>query len=96
MYNAVHFQNIKTAAVVANIARVLFLLFVFTVVIGLINAGPIEIIPEYLIRSILIGFVTAVSLAVGLAFGLGGRKAASEFIEEYVEDKDEVHKDLKK
>lgn len=96
VYNAVHFENVKTAAVVANITRVLFLFFVFTIVIGLINAGPVEIIPEYLVRSVLIGFVASASLAFGLAFGLGGKDAATQILHEYLHKKEEEQKNLKK
>jgi hypothetical protein len=96
VYKTVHFDNPRTAVILAYIARILILFFTFTIAMNQINTGPVEIIPEYLIRSLLIGIVAAGSLAFGLAFGLGGRKAASEFIEEYVEDKDEIDKDLKK
>ena len=96
VYNAVHFENPKTASVVANITRILFLFFVFTIVIGLINAGPVEIIPEYLVRSVLIGFVASTGLAFGLAFGLGGREAASQIIHEYLHKKEIEDKNLKK
>lgn len=96
VYNTVHFENPRTAVILAYVARVLILFFTFTIAINQINTGAIEIIPEYLIRSILIGIVAAATLAFGLAFGLGGRKAASEFIEEYVEDKAGDEKDLKK
>lgn len=54
VYNAVHFENPRTAAILAYIARILILFFTFTIAINQINTGSIEIIPEYLIRSILI------------------------------------------
>lgn len=95
VYNTVNFENPRTAVIIANITVVLFLFFIFAIVINLINTGPIEIIPEYLVRSILIGFVSAVSLAFGLAFGLGGQSAASEVIREYLKSKEEKAKNLK-
>lgn len=94
VYNAVHFENPRTAVILAQIARIAILFFTFTIVINLINTG-VEIIPEYLIRSVLIGFVAAVSLAFGLAFGLGGRQSASQIIEEYLNRDDEEEKNLK-
>ncbi len=95
VFNTVNFENPRTAVIIANITVVLFLFFIFAIVINLINTGPIEIIPEYLVRSILIGFVSAVSLAFGLAFGLGGQAAASEVIREYLKSKEEKAKNLK-
>jgi hypothetical protein len=86
LYNILHFDDPRTAVVVGNIARVIILFFTFTVALSLINKiGDIEIIPEYLIRSLLIGFVAATSLAFGLAFGLGGRHAAKEIIAQYLQ-----------
>ncbi len=70
VYNAIHFENPNTAKVLAHLARILILFFTFTIVINQVNTGTMQIIPEYLIKSILIGFVVAVSLAFGLAFGL--------------------------
>jgi hypothetical protein len=94
VYNAVHFENPRTAVILSQIARIAILFFTFTIVINLINTG-IEIIPEYLIRSVLIGFVAAVSLAFGLAFGLGWRESASQIIHEYLNKKEGEQKNLK-
>lgn len=96
VYKAVHFENPRTAVILAYTARVLVLFFTFTIAINQINTGTVEIIPEYLIRSILIGIVAAASLAFGLAFGLGGRQAASEFIQDHLEEEEKHEKNLKK
>jgi hypothetical protein len=89
----VHFENPRTATILAQIARIAILFFTFTIVINLINTH-VEIIPEYLIRSLLIGFVATMSLAFGLAFGLGGRESAAQIIYEYLNGKEE-EKNLK-
>jgi hypothetical protein len=70
VYNAAHFDNPRTAVVLGQTARIAILFFTFTIVINQINTGAIQIIPEYLVSSVLIGFVAAASLAFGLAFGL--------------------------
>jgi hypothetical protein len=95
VYNAVHFENPRTAVILAYVARILILFFTFTIAINQINTGSVEIIPEYLIRSILIGFVAATSLAFGLAFGLGGQSAAADMIREYLDSKEDADKNLK-
>jgi len=95
VYNAVNFENPRTAIILAQITRVTILFFTFTITINLINTGTVEIIPEYLIRSVLIWFVAAASFAFGLAFGLGGRDAAAQIIHEYL-NKDEKENNLKK
>ncbi len=95
VYNAVHFENPRTAIVLGHTARIVSLFFTFTIVINQVNTGAVKIIPEYLISSILIGFVAAASLAFGLAFGLGGREAASQIIAEYLNRKNGGQKNLK-
>lgn len=96
VYNAVYFESPRTASIIAYFTRILFLFFVFTIVINLVNAGSIEIIPEYLVKSVVVTFVASVGLAFGLAFGLGGQSAAVDIIREYLEKKDTHDKNLKK
>lgn len=95
VYNAVHFENPRTAVILAHMARIVTLFFTVSIVISQINTGTIQIIPEYLFSSILIGFIFSVSLAFGLAFGLGGREAASQIIAEYLNRKNGEEKNLK-
>ena len=95
VYNAVNFENPRTAVVIANMARIIIIFFTFTIVLDQINAQDVQIIPEYLIKSILIGFVAAASLAFGLAFGLGGRESAAQIIHEYLNKKNGDDKNLK-
>jgi hypothetical protein len=95
VYKAANFENPQTAVILGNTARLLVLFFTITIAISQVNTGTIELIPDYLIRSVLIGFVAASSLAFGLAFGLGGREAAAEFIREYLHKQNAKNKDLK-
>lgn len=83
IYNAVRFESKKTAALLANIGRVIILFFTFSITLGQINYG-VDIIPSYLIISILIGVVAAGSIAFGLAFGLGGKEAATKIINDFL------------
>lgn len=61
---------------VANVGRWAVIVFVFLVVLNQLG------IASDLIRILFGGFVAMVALAGGLAFGLGGRDAAKEIIEE--------------
>ncbi len=83
IYNAVRFESKKTAALLANIGRIIILFFTFSITLGQINYG-VDIIPSYLIISILIGVVAAASIAFGLAFGLGGRESATKIINDFL------------
>ena len=53
-------------------------IWVFAIFVAL---DHLRIIPETFIQTILQGFVIALSLAIGLSFGLGGQKMASEYLE---------------
>lgn len=91
IYNAVRFESKKTAALLGNLWRVVILFFTFSITLGQINAG-VEIIPPYLVISILIGVVAAASIAFGLAFGLGGKEAATKIINDFLMKKKEPEK----
>jgi hypothetical protein len=43
----------------------------------------IKIVDGFIIRTILIGFVSMFSIACGLAFGLGGKDVAKEILESF-------------
>ena len=68
--------NIKPAGFLANLARIA--LIVFTVLISLNIIG----FNSDIINIIFMGAVAMIALAGGLAFGLGGQKAAAEAIED--------------
>ena len=75
--------NFKSAALFGNIARIAILVFSILVALNLLGIG------SAIINIILIGFVSMFSLAGGLAFGLGGKEAARDAIEDF---KKSLHK----
>lgn len=52
--------------------------YIFSLLIILLQLG----VAETVINAFIIGFIAMISLAFGLAFGLGGKDAAAQFIEE--------------
>ncbi|MFT7327972.1 MAG: hypothetical protein ACI870_000147 [Crocinitomicaceae bacterium] len=68
--------NIKSSSMLATLARTAIIVFSFLAAMSLLGIGDI------IINALVIGFVTMIALAGGLAFGLGGRDAASKAIEE--------------
>lgn len=67
--------NFKSAAMLGNIARVAVITFTLLFSLDLLGLGQF-------FEIILIGLVSMIALAGGLAFGLGGRDAAAQAIED--------------
>lgn len=67
--------NFKAASLLGNIARISILVFAALLALNVLNIG------REIIVILFIGAVSMISLAGGLAFGLGGRDAAARVIE---------------
>lgn len=72
--------GVRTANLLGSIAR--WAVWLFGISAALIHLG----IAEALINTLFLGLVIALSLALGLSFGLGGQDAAAKFIEEIKEE----------
>lgn len=75
--------NISHAPILGEISKWVIWLFALSTVLDQLNLG----ILNQFIGPLFIGIIAAISLALGLAFGLGGRDAASRYIEKI---KDEI------
>lgn len=71
------FSNPELVAKIAKIA-----VWIFTIVIAVNQMG----IAVTLINTLFMGFVGAVALALGLAFGLGGKETASKIVSKWYEN----------
>ena len=49
----------------------------------MIMLNYIKIVNEFIINALFIGFITTITIAFGLAFGLGGREIAREILESF-------------
>ncbi len=75
-----NFLNVKSAALLANVARVILIIFAVLVSLDLLIPN------SAIINTLFTGVVFMFALAGGLAFGLGGRDAAKEAIETFKRD----------
>jgi hypothetical protein len=67
--------NVNSASFLGNVARVAIIVFAFIIALNLLAIG------REVINVLFMGIVAMLSLAGGLAFGLGGRDAAAKAIE---------------
>lgn len=78
LYNTLELTRQKTSKIIAMWGKVIILFFTIMLVLNYIR-----IVDEFIIRTILIGFVGMFSIACGLAFGLWGKDVAKEILESF-------------
>ena len=78
LYHTLELTRQKTSKIIAMGAKVIVLFFTIMLVLNYI-----KIVDEFIIRTILIGFVSMLSIACGLAFWLGGKDVAKEILESF-------------
>ena len=77
--------GIRSASFLATITG--WVIWIFAILVALAQLG----IAVGFIQTIFTGFVVALSLGLGLAFGLGGQEAASKLIDRVSKDMSEKH-----
>ena len=77
--------RISSAHFVASVTR--WAIWIFAILIALVQLG----IATSFIQTIFTGVVAALSLAIGLAFGLGGKDAAAEYLKKLRKDIEPHH-----
>ncbi|MDD2871424.1 MAG: hypothetical protein PHS49_05530 [Candidatus Gracilibacteria bacterium] len=77
VFHALDFSKQKTAKIIASGSKVIILFFTLMAVLSKIG------IATEITYTILIGFVSMLALAGGLAFGLGGKDIAAEILESF-------------
>ncbi|MDD5769877.1 MAG: hypothetical protein PHE25_02825 [Candidatus Gracilibacteria bacterium] len=78
VYHALNITREKTSKIIASGAKIIILFFTLMVFLDYT-----KIVSDFIINTILIGFISMLSLAGGLAFGLGGKDVAHEILESF-------------
>lgn len=78
VFHTLSISQEKTAKIIAHGARVIILFFTLMVFLDYT-----KIVSVFIINTILIGFISMVSIAWGLAFWLGGKEIAKEILESF-------------
>jgi hypothetical protein len=82
VYGSVAAAKLTFADVAGNLARYSILVFAALAALNRLGIAP------GLVQTLFTGFVALIAIAGGLAFGLGGQKAAQEWVEKWRKDLD--------
>lgn len=78
IYHTLAMTKEKTSKIIAYSGKIIILFFTL-----MLFLDYTKIVSDFIINTILIGFVSMLALAGGLAFGLGGKEIASEILESF-------------
>lgn len=78
VYHALNITKERTSKIIATWAKIIILFFTLMLMLDYI-----KIVDKFIINTILIWFIAMLSLAWGLAFGLGGRDVAKEILDSF-------------
>lgn len=78
IYHTLEFTRQKTSKIIAMSGKIIILFFTVMLVLNYL-----KIVDQLLINTFIIWFVATITLACGLAFGLGGKDVAKEILESF-------------
>lgn len=78
IYQALELTKDKTSKIIAMGAKVIILFFTLMIMLNYI-----QIVDEFIINALFLGFITTLTISLGLSFGLGGREIAREILESF-------------
>ncbi len=78
LYTTLEITKQKTSSIIAMGAKIIILFFTLMIMLNYI-----QIVDEFIINSLLIWFIATMTIAFGLAFGLGWKDVAKEILESF-------------
>lgn len=78
IYQALELTRDKTSKIIAMGAKIIIMFFTLMIMLNYI-----KIVDEFIINALFFGFITTLTIALGLSFGLGGRDIAKEILESF-------------
>ena len=76
IYQALELTKDKTSKIIATGAKVIIMFFTLMIMLNYI-----QIVDEFIINSLFLGFITTLTISLGLAFWIGGKEIAREILE---------------
>jgi hypothetical protein len=78
IYQALELTKQETSKIIAMGAKIIIMFFTLMIMLHYI-----QIVDEFIINAIFIGFITTLTISFSVAFGLGGREIAREILESF-------------
>lgn len=78
IYQALEITKDKTSKIIATGAKVIIMFFTLMIMLNYI-----QIVDEFIINALFLGFITTLTLSLGLAFGIWGKEVAREILESF-------------
>ena len=78
IYQALELTKDKTSKIIAMGAKVIIMFFTLMIMLNYI-----QIVDEFIINALFLGFITTLTISLGLSFGLGGKDIAKEILESF-------------
>ncbi len=78
IYQALELTKQKTSSIIAMWAKIIIMFFTLMIMLNYI-----KIVDEFFINSLFLGFITTLTISLGLAFGIGGKDIAKEILESF-------------
>ena len=78
VYQALELTKDRTSKIIATGAKIIILFFTLMIMLNYI-----KIVDQFIINALFIGFITTLTISLGLAFGMGGRDIAKEILESF-------------
>jgi len=78
IYQALELTKDKTSKIIATWAKVIIMFFTLMIMLNYI-----QIVDEFIINALFLGFIATLTISLGLSFGLGWRDIAKEILESF-------------
>jgi len=78
IYQALELTKDKTSKIIAMGAKVIIMFFTLMIMLNYI-----QIVDEFIINALFLGFITTLTISLGLSFGLWGKQIAKEILESF-------------
>jgi hypothetical protein len=78
IYQALELTRDKTSKIIAMWAKVIIMFFTLMIMLNYI-----QVVDQFIINALFLGFITTLTISLGLSFGLWGKEIAKEILESF-------------